>query len=153
STSTCGSSVPGIGYRFSARALDMSWIFTPRYVVGASILLSIPLDTPIFATSMKKMIRHMTTSISGVTFTPPSLISGMECLRMSVLLSIKSAVGSRQWAGNAAGSFHCPLTTADCRLIHTYDCTDGGTGTGALRTAPGTGAGCGAAPGRTAAAD
>ena len=44
-----------------------------------------PVDTPILATSMKKTISTMTTSISGVTFTPASFISGIECFDMSAL--------------------------------------------------------------------
>ena len=63
-----------------------SSIFLPMIVSGSSILAA-PVFTPILATSMKKMIRHMTTSISGVTLTPPSFISGMECFFTGHLLS------------------------------------------------------------------
>ena len=42
-------------------------VYDPTIVSGSSIFAA-PVETPIFATSMKKMIRHMTMSISGVTF-------------------------------------------------------------------------------------
>src|SRR4051812_38989498 len=63
-------------------------------VVGSAIGVA-PVETPIFATSMKKMIRHMTTSISGVTFTPPSFMSGILCFFIAHLVG--GSGGGMEW--------------------------------------------------------
>src|SRR5687768_17224192 len=60
----------------------MSLISWPWIVAGMRIWRSAPVSTPILATSMKKMIRHMTMSISGVTLGWATWLSGIPRLRM-----------------------------------------------------------------------